>query len=128
MLRKFSQARQVSYDLPVTIKTKSGSKIFRCCNCSDGLSRALGLMGQTLAPGQGAFFDFEGMNEIVLWMKNCIQDLTAIFVDEEGKVVHIERMDCDKPTLLHRCPCLARYVVEISPNEVGSIAIGDIVE
>ena len=58
MLRKFAEARKLSYSQPIHVTTKTGEKIFNCTMCTDELSRQLGLMGQQLASGQGAFFDF----------------------------------------------------------------------
>lgn len=125
MLRKFAETRKLSYNQLIIVKTRTGEKTFQCALCLDELSRQLGLMGQQLTGGQGAFFDFDSMKELALWMKNCICDLDAIFIDEEGKVIHKASMKCSEPNVVHRCPYAARYVLEILPSESSSINVGD---
>lgn len=124
MLRKFAEHRQLNYGSIVAIRTKAGMKTFVCAYCETEMARQLGLMGQRLLPSHGAVLDFKSPTHISLWMKNCIQPLAAVFI-QDGKVVHSCVMDHNDPNRLHHCPCEATLVLEVNPDDVGGIQVGD---
>ena len=55
--------------------------------------RTRGLMGRTfLPPNHGMLFVFERPERQCFWMKNTPLPLSIAFVDDEGRIVNIEKM------------------------------------
>lgn len=56
-------------------------------------ARALGLMfRQTLAPAQGMLFVYPKVQPICMWMRNTRVPLAVAFLDGQGRILNIERM------------------------------------
>lgn len=77
---------------------------------------------------QGMLFIFEGMSERSFWMKNTYLSLDMIFIDKDGKVVHIIP-DVPPLTLTSRkskYPC--RYVLELNAGmaKLAGITVGSV--
>ena len=123
---KFAQARTLDYVIPIVIGNDKHRRTFPSHVCTTMLAQQLGLSGQQLPIGCGCFFDFgTDAYDLSLWMKNCLHPLTAVFFDSTGKAVHKAFMDHTNPTQLHRCPCKARYVLELHPADADAVNIGD---
>lgn len=53
---------------------------------------AQGLMfRRDLAPGAGMLFDFGSSRPVSMWMKNTLIPLDMLFMDRNGRVVHVEQ-------------------------------------
>jgi uncharacterized membrane protein (UPF0127 family) len=83
--------------------------------------RALGVMGRTSLPrDRGLLFIFEESDFHAFWMKNCKFPIDMIWLDENGRVVHLE--ESVPPCKKDPCPTYspmrrARYVVEINAGQ-----------
>ncbi len=90
-----------------------------------------GLMRRRSMPqNQGMLFVFEGMSERSFWMKNTYISLDMIFIDAEGKVVHIIP---NVPPLSHTSrksiyPCT--YVLELNGGRAksGGVVVGSVMK
>jgi uncharacterized membrane protein (UPF0127 family) len=86
--------------------------------------RALGLMFRpSLAPDRGLLFVFERSDFHGIWMKNCRFPIDILWLDGEGRIVHVQEgaPPCPKE-LEDRCPVYsplrrAAYVVELNAGQ-----------
>lgn len=115
--------KNLQYNTPVEIN----KQIFQCALCKTDEECALGLMGQQVPDQCGAILDFRKPSHIVLNMKNCLQPLTAIFV-QSNKVVYKMEMDNGDPKQTFECPVIATQVIELLPQDAQKIKKGDIVK
>ncbi len=82
----------------------------------DADERSAGLMGKTLAPGEGMLFVFEESIPRTFWMKDMLIPLDIIFLDETFTVNEIKENTppCDKsPCATYPTNKAAMYVVEV---------------
>ncbi len=81
-------------------------------------TRQNGLMfRKKLAEDHGMLFVFQQASKLSFWMKNTLIPLDMIFVDEKGKIVHIEHaaQPCEAdPCRVYSSPVAAKYVLEIN--------------
>jgi uncharacterized membrane protein (UPF0127 family) len=92
----------------------------------------IGLMNRTSLPenmGMLFIFDEEGTNK--LWMKNTLIPLDMIWMDENGKIIYIERNA--QPCYVPACPVFgpesgSKYALEVNGGftEMHNIKLGDI--
>ena len=77
-------------------------------------SRAQGLSGTPpLSTGQGLLLDFKTSGPQGIWMKDMSYPLDLIWLDIEGRVVHIEKnVSPDSYPQVFSSPHPARYVLE----------------
>ncbi|CCG42026.1 DUF192 domain-containing protein [Magnetospirillum molischianum] len=83
-----------------------------------------------LAPGSGMLFDFGQPRMVAMWMKNTLIPLDMLFIDVDGRVVHIEE-NAEPGTLQPRGP--VQKVLGVLELPAGSAArlglrLGDRVE
>ena len=73
-----------------TISTPKGANIF--AEIADTpAKRSKGLMYRTnMAPDHGMLFTFQALGHWTFWMKNTKMPLDIIWLNEKGKVVHLE--------------------------------------
>lgn len=96
--------------------------------------RTLGLMHRTeLSKNQGMLFIFEAPLLASFWMKNTLIPLDMIFINEEKKIVFIQKNaePCKAdPCPLYSSPFMASSVLEINANlaDQYDIQIGDTVK
>ena len=87
---------------------------------------------ESLGEDEGMLFVFEEEGEYNFWMKNTIIPLDMIWIDSEGRIVHIEydAQPCEENCELIRPEIEARYVLEINSglSEKLGIKVGDSVE
>lgn len=83
------------------------------------VARRVGLMHvERMAEDEGMLFVFPEAEARSFWMKNCLIDLDAIFLDARGKVVKIHEMSAPEPgaTRYERYPSgeAAQFVIELN--------------
>ena len=71
-----------------------------------------------LPPLHGMIFDFGSERDIAMWMKNTYIPLDMLFIDTQGKVIHIAEAKPESLDII-RAPAPARYVLEINAREAG---------
>lgn len=88
-------------------------------------TREQGLSGRTsLEYGRGMLFVFEKPQKVYFWMKDMLFPIDMIWIDESGKVVHLEKsvspstypdsFNADKPV---------KYVLELAAGESDRIGL-----
>ena len=106
--------REIPLELP------SGKKLTVEVMESDA-DRAKGLMGRESLPlDRGLLFVFDAPSRHAFWMKNCKFPIDMIWLDAEGKVVHVaaDVPPCKKePCPIYEPDRLALYVVEINAGQ-----------
>lgn len=113
--------RNLLYNTKVIINNKE----FTCAICNSELDRRLGLSGQILKPFHGCILDFEKPSHVTLWMKDCLEPLTALFVDSNNKIVEIIQMPVKPENKLYKSQTIANKVIEIRPDDAKNIKVGD---
>ena len=121
----------------VCIKIHSGKVLqFEVEVAKTMAEREKGLMYRDyLKGGHGMFFIFEKPEVVNFWMKHTRIPLEIIFIDENLKIVHIEKYAEPCPEMAQNCPFYSsvsaiKYVLEIAAETVdsGDISEGDTVE
>ncbi len=76
----------------VTLSSGNSSHQFLVELAKTDQQRACGLMGRPrLADGRGMLFDMRPAGPAYFWMENTPEPLDMVFVDAEGKIIHLER-------------------------------------
>jgi hypothetical protein len=84
-------ARQVdAATVPVVVATADGEHLFRAEVADTTAERSRGLMyREELAADAGMLFLFDPPRRVSFWMKNTYISLDMLFIDADGRVVHI---------------------------------------
>jgi uncharacterized membrane protein (UPF0127 family) len=93
--------------------------------------RRRGLMFRTnLAEDGGMLFDFGETRDVAMWMKNTFISLDMLFIDQDGKIVGIEKRAVPKSEAILAAPEPVRYVLEINGgiSDKFSLNVGDKVD
>jgi hypothetical protein len=91
--------------------------------------RARGLMfRRSLGEQEGMVFLFEEPAIYPFWMKNTLIPLDILWLDDAGKVVHLERSV--PPCRLDPCPSVvplkpATWVLEVGAGRAAGVSVGD---
>ncbi|MCI0453517.1 MAG: DUF192 domain-containing protein [Candidatus Dadabacteria bacterium] len=96
------------------------------------IDKEKGLQGRkSLCPDCGMVFVYKREGFPSFWMKDTLIDLAMIWIDEDGKIVHIVNA---KPCVVKQNPytgCTvytpplpARYVLEVNPKAAKGIQLG----
>jgi len=81
---------------------------------ADSISRRKGLQDRfKLAPNEGMLFCFERSQFLSFWMKETFIPLSIAFIDSEGVIVGIDRME-PLTTTPHFSPSPAKFALETS--------------
>jgi len=103
---------------PALIVTSSEKHRFWVEYARTPAQRELGLMNRkSLAENQGMLFLFESPSMLTFWMKNTQIPLDMLFVDENWKIIHIQKMaePCKSdPCAIYASGRKAKYVLEIN--------------
>lgn len=88
-----------------------------------------GLSGTTcLNSDEGMLFVFQNSSKQEIWMKEMLIPLDILWLDEEGKIVHIEeKVSQYSFPQVFSSPVPAKYVIELSSGSVQNFTykIGD---
>ncbi|MGB3632459.1 MAG: DUF192 domain-containing protein, partial [Rubrobacteraceae bacterium] len=93
---------------------------------------AQGLMNRTsLGEDRGMLFVFEEEATLSFWMKNTLIPLSVAYIDSEGRIVDIQKMeplDDDPPHYASAEP--AQYALEVNQGffEERGVEVGDMAE
>jgi uncharacterized membrane protein (UPF0127 family) len=114
----------------LTVETARGGIPFQVELAISEPERMQGLMGRTgLAPDSGMLFDFGRTDMVAMWMKNTYVPLDMLFIDENGKVVHIieDTGPMSEEVLSSRVP--VRAVLELLAGTVqrNGISVGNLI-
>ena len=114
----------------VTISTSSGEEVeVRVEIADDNAERSKGLMHRTsLGEERGMLFVFNQEAILSFWMKNTLIPLSVAYIDSEGVIVDIQRMeplDDEPPNYTSAEP--AQYALEVNQGffEERGIEVGD---
>ncbi|WP_143890310.1 DUF192 domain-containing protein [Tepidimonas alkaliphilus] len=104
---------QPQRDLP-RVTLRAGMHLIHAQVAATPAQRAVGLMWRRdLAPNEGMLFVFETPAVQCFWMKNTYVPLTAAFVADDGRIVHLADMQpLDERS--HCSPEPVRYVLEVA--------------
>jgi len=81
---------------------------------NDLRSRARGLMHrQQMAPQQGMLFAFPSDDKHCMWMRNTLIPLSVAFLDEQGRILNIEKM-APQTEDSHCAAAPARFALEMN--------------
>ncbi|HRH26504.1 MAG TPA: DUF192 domain-containing protein [Candidatus Paceibacterota bacterium] len=110
-----------------------GSQIISVRYAETFEDRALGYSGtQHIPMNEGLVFVFEAPGRWSMWMKDMLVPLDIVWLDETGKVVHVETGVAPEtyPEQAFTPNADARYVIEVASGTVASsgLMVGDIVK
>ena len=117
----------------VTINASSGEEVeVRVEIADDSAEQAQGLMNRTsLGEDRGMLFVFDSENTLSFWMKNTLIPLSVAYIDSEGRIVDIQKMeplDDEPPNYVSEEP--AQYALEVNQGffEERGVEVGDTTE
>lgn len=117
------------------IELTLGGERFDLALATTPTARRNGLMHVAELPREeGMLFVFADTERRSFWMKDCLIDLDAIFLDERGRVVKVHEMTTPPPdaTDFERYPSgePARFVIELNRGMASELGIeaGDVIE
>lgn len=94
-----------------------------------GPDRETGLMHRTsLAPNAGMLFVFPSDSPYQFWMKDTLIPLDMVWMDEQKRVIYVEKNAPPCPAVRLQCPSFgpsdpARYVLEIAAGSADRVGI-----
>ncbi|MCZ6779350.1 MAG: DUF192 domain-containing protein [Acidobacteria bacterium] len=106
-----------------------GGRVFLAEVADTPEGRARGLMYRDrLEPGTGMFFIFEEPGPYSFWMKNTRIPLDIVWLDRQGRVVHVERqvppcVEDPCPTYSPRSPAIG--VLEVRGGQADGLRAGE---
>ena len=88
--------------------------------------QARGLMFRpVLGTNKGMLFIFDQQRQLSFWMRNTLIPLDMVFIDNDGKLVSIQREAEPKTTTPRPSSGPARYVLEIDGGEAAILGIDE---
>jgi uncharacterized protein len=115
----------------LTIQRRDGRDTFRIWLAETPAQHQQGLMWvRTLAADQGMLFVLNPSREMSMWMKNTYVPLDMLFVDGNGRIVHIHHQAVPLSEDIIFSGQVVRAVVEIRGGEAKrrSISVGDLIQ
>ncbi len=107
-----------------------GQRAFTLELALDEASRTTGLMHrESIDEDGGMLFVFPDMQRRAFWMKHCLTDIDAIFLDGRGNVVAVHAMKAPDPATpeaqLPRYPSgrAAQFVIELRGGEADKVGV-----
>ena len=117
--------------VPVLIHAGGSTYKFAAEIADTADERAQGLMfREHLAPNEGMLFLYPVEKTVAFWMKNTPLPLDMIFIDGQGRIVHVAAMAKPFDTSPISSEGAAKAVLEILGGSAGQLGIkpGDLVE
>jgi len=96
----------------------------------DEAERAKGLMfRQSLPENEGMLFVYESARPLGFWMRNTLIPLDVAYIDSEGRIIDIQRMEPRDETT-HWSASDAQYALEMNAGwfEENGVGVGALVE
>ncbi len=93
--------------------------------------QARGLMyRRCLGENEGMLFVYDSPRMLSFWMKNTRIPLSIAFIERNGRIAHIERMEAYDSVTLHRSPQPVQYALEMNEGwfERNGVGVGDIMK
>lgn len=93
--------------------------------------QARGLMyRRSLGENEGMLFIYDSPRMLGFWMKNTRIPLSIAYLDGNGKIVQIERMQPYDCATLHSSSQPVRYAIEMNEGwfERNGVGVGDVIE
>jgi uncharacterized membrane protein (UPF0127 family) len=130
LLASAARAQEVGATEAVVVQTGAGVVELSLEVADDGAERARGLMFRRSLPDKGGMlFDFGAEQPVYMWMRNTYLPLDMLFLDGDGRIVHIARetKPLSEDTITAGRP--VRGVIEIAGGKAAKlgIAVGDLV-
>lgn len=117
---------------PVQMVSLGGS-VFRAEIVDEPETRARGLSGRTtLGADEAMLFVFEADGSLPIWMKGMKFPIDIVWLDQDRRIVHIERhvQPDAEPYHTYESPAPARYVLEVAAGQadvsIGAVATFDV--
>lgn len=112
-----------------TLKVAGHAIAVEVVRTPEELSRGLQHRGY-LSPDRGMLFVFPRLVRSPFWMKDTLIPLTIAFIDPDGRIVDIQKMNPDDGKELHYSRAPYRYALEVNQGwfEKNRIGIGEKVE
>lgn len=91
----------------------------------NGEKRTKGLGGlSSIPPDYGMFFIFDGSDYVSIWMKDMLFPIDIIWIDENNKIVHIEKnISPNTYPKIFTAPVKARFVLELNANMAATYGL-----
>lgn len=124
-MNKLSKSQKVKYQ-EITFSNQQLEILVELADTAE--KRQKGLTGiDFLGTNEGMLFDFQHDTYPTMWMKECLINLDAAFIDNQGHIVYIVKMLAKEPNIQHRCEEPIRYVLEVVSGffQYHNIGVGD---
>ena len=121
---------------PGTVDVRLGSKTYRLWVAANERNRRYGLMNRESMPAdRGMIFVFREEQPLTFWMKNTLILLDILYLDAQGKVVGIHRMEPNAKDALGEyvntpSDAPSRYAIELNAGQAAAagVKVGDHIE
>jgi hypothetical protein len=116
-----------------TVDVRLGSKSYRLWVAANERTRRYGLMNRESMPAdRGMIFVFRDEQPLTFWMKNTLIPLDILYLDAQGKVVGIHRMEPNAKDALGAyvntpSDAPSRYAIELNAGQAAAsgVKVGD---
>jgi len=110
------------------VEVTLGGRRFDLKLATTPVARRVGLMQvERMAENEGMLFVFPEAEKRSFWMKNCLIDLDAIFLDARGRVVRVHEMEAPDPGAeryeRYRSGEPAQFVIELNGGMAERLGI-----
>lgn len=120
-----AQAQETFSSESLTITTSNGEKLnFTVELALSGGQRQQGLMfRKTMPEDHGMLFDFGGMRDVTMWMRNTFLPLDMIFFGPDGVITHIHANAVPQSEAIISSRGPIKYVLEVNGGLTRKLGI-----